>query len=148
MAEKDFEFVAHTADIQVRVFGTTLAQFFRHALIAMFQAVGPRGVGCRTENERIVCDVLPVKREIEIEATDLEMLVVDFLSEALYLSDIHNEAYLDATVHEVGERHIRATVHGVAVTGFEVVELKAVTYHGLAVKKIDGLWQADIVFDI
>ena len=145
---KDFEILPHTADIKIRVYGQNLAQFFRNALIGMFQAIGPKSPGCKQEGERLFCPELPEKREIEVKSFDIEALLVDFLSEALYLSDVNNEAYLDATIHEVDEKHIKATLHGVKITGFEVVEVKAVTYHDLEIKKIDGVWQADIVFDI
>jgi len=144
----DFELVPHTADIQLRVYGKTLKDFFRNALIGMFQAIGPKSSACKKIQGRLVCPDLPEKREIEIISIDLESLLVDFLSEALYLSDINNEAYLDAKIHEVNEKRIRATVYGVKITGFEVVEVKAVTYHDLEVKQVDGVWQADIVFDI
>jgi len=145
---KDFEFLPHTADIKIRVYGKDLAQFFTHAVTGMFQAIGPQVPNCKKVHERVVCPELPEKREIEVESIDLESLLVDFLSEALYLSDIYDEAYLDADIHEVNEKHIKATLRGVKITGFEVVEVKAVTYHDLDVKKVDGLWQADIVFDI
>ncbi len=145
---KDFESLPHTADIKVRVYGKTLKYFFRNAVIGMFQTIGPIVSGCVKKNDRVFCDTLPIKHDIQITAHDLESLLVDFLSEVLYLSDVHNEAYLDATIHEVAEKNINATIHGVKITGFEVVEIKAVTYHELEVKQINGLWQADIVFDI
>jgi len=145
---KDFEPIAHTADIQIRVYGADLAQFFRNSLIGMFQAIGPQAKGCKKEAGRLVCPALPEKREVEVESIDLESLLVDFLSECLYLSDVNDEAYLDATIHEIDQNHIKATLHGVKITGFEVVEVKAVTYHNLEIKKVDGVWQADIVFDI
>ena len=55
---------------------------------------------------------------------------------------------MDATIHELSQTAVSATVHGVKVTGFEVVELKAVTYHGCEIKKVGDEWQVDIVFDI
>jgi len=146
--ERDFEYLPHTADIAVRVYGKTLAQLFRNALAGMFQAVRPIVPSCRVENERIVCDKLPIDRVVEVNAIDVESLLVDFLSEALYLSDVYNEAYLDASVSKCDERHVHATLHGVAVEGFEVVEIKAVTYHDLKVKQNEEGWQVDIVFDI
>ncbi len=145
---KDFEQLPHTADIKIRVYGTTLEEFFRNAVVGMFQEIGPRVPGCTIKNERVVCDELPERHDIEVTAHDLISLLVDFLSEALYLSDVHDEAYLDATIHEVNDTHIKATVHGVKITGFEVVEIKAVTYHELEIKQVNGTWQADIVFDI
>ena len=127
--QKDFEQLSHTADIEIRVYGITLQQLFEHALIGMFQVIGPKVVGCRIEN-------------------DIESLLVDFLSEAWYFSDIHNEAYLKADIHELTQTHIRATLHGVEVQGFDVVEIKAVTYHDLHIEQLNGMWQTNIVFDI
>jgi len=145
---KDFEALSHTADIKIRAYGKTKKELFRNALIGMFQIIGPRVPGCRVENERVVCDTLPQKHEIEVDSPDDVALLVDFLSEALYLSDVHDEAYLDAEIHELTDTKIHATIHGVKITGFEVVEIKAVTYHELEIKQVDSVWQADIVFDI
>jgi SHS2 domain-containing protein len=169
LEEKDFEVMPHTADIQVRVYGATLQDLFRHALIAMFQVAHPiisenprdnsgmssaqSSPNCSIVADRITCKQLPVSHEISVTSVDLEALLVDFLSEALCLSDIYNEAYLDATIHEVTHTpghhaSIRATIHGIGVLGFEVVEIKAVTYHDLEVVRTESGWQADIVFDI
>lgn len=145
---KDFEFLPHTADIKIRVYGTTLQELFKNALIGMFTAVGPKTTACTKKNERFVCDTLDKKHDVEISAGDVNALLVDFLSEALYLSDVHDEAYFDVTVHEIHETLIKATLHGVSVIGFEVVELKAVTYHELDIQNIDCVYQTNIIFDI
>lgn len=145
---RDFEVLPHTADIKIRVYGDTLEQLFIHALIGMFQAVGPHAPGCTKIGERLVCDVLPERHEIAVHSPDVHALMVDFLSEALYLSDIHNEAYLAATVHEITQTSIKATIRGIKITGFDVVEIKAVTYHELEVKPVGNQWRAQIVFDI
>lgn len=145
---KDFESIAHTADIKIRVYGNTLPEFFRHAVIAMFQVIKPRIPGCKEIDERIICDALPIHHRISIVSIDKESVLVDFLSEALYLSDVHNEAYLDATIHQVSDTSLDATLYGREVEGFEVVEIKAVTYHELTITQTDGIWQADIVLDI
>ncbi len=145
---KQFEQLAHTADIQIRVYGKTVKELFRHALIGMFQVVRPIAPGCRVVNDRVVCEKLPISREVSISSIDQSALLVDFLSDLLSLSDIHNEAYLDATIHELTDTQVSATAHGVNVTGFEVVELKAVTHHGCEIKKVGDEWQVDIVFDI
>ncbi len=145
--EKDFESLAHTADIKLRVFGSTLKELFRNALVGMFQTIEPRVQGCEEKNGRITCDQLPDQNSIEVSASAQDLLLVDFLSEALYLSDVHNQVYLDAQIHELSETFVRATVFGVPVQGFGI-EIKAVTYHELEIKKVDGLWQAIIVFDI
>ena len=145
---KDFELVPHTADIKIRVYGETMKELFRNALVGMFQSVGPKSTMCRMDNERLVCDSLPKEHLVEVESFEVESLLVDFLSEALYLSDIYNEAYLDVIIHELTDTTIKATFQGVPVTGFDVVELKAVTYHDLAIEQKQQTWQTDIVFDI
>lgn len=145
---KDFELIPHTADIKLRVYGKTMKDLFRHALIGMFQSIGPQVLGCPMVDGRVACKELPYSHEIIIDSIDAVALLVDFLSETLYLSDVNNEAYFDAIIHELSNTHIKATVRGAKITGFEVVEIKAVTYHDLSIKQIDGEWVADIVFDI
>jgi SHS2 domain-containing protein len=144
----DFEVLPHTADIKIRAYGATKKELFCNALIGMFQAVQPIAVGCYIENDRVICAELLESHDVEIKALDEESLLVDFLSEALYLSDVHNEAYLNAVIHELTDTQIKATLYGVQITGFAVVEIKAVTYHELAIKKNNNGWQVDIVFDI
>jgi len=145
---KDFELIPHTADIKIRVYGKNLSDLFKNALMGMFQAIGPQAIGCKRVEDRLACNDLPEKRDIDVSSFDIESLLVDFLSEALYLSDIHNEAYLDAKIHEIDDKHINATLLGLKITGFDVVEVKAVTYHDLEVKKEGGFLMTDIVFDI
>jgi SHS2 domain-containing protein len=84
---KDFESLPHTADIKIRVFGTTLKELFRNALVGMFQTIEPRVQGCEIKQGRLICGHLPAKRSIEVSASQQDLLLTDFLSEALYLSD-------------------------------------------------------------
>ena len=146
--KKDFELIPHTADLALRVYGAALEELFCNALIGMFQSIGPQSPDCELENGRTVCSALPQDRNIVLTAPDNELLLVDFLSQAVSLSDIYDEAYLGVTMHELNETDINATVHGVRVTGFALVEIKAVTHHGLHIKKVGDSWQVDIVFDI
>lgn len=145
----DFELVEHTADLQLHVYGDSLAQLFRHAVIGMFQSIEPQANGCYKKNERIHCPELPIKRQVRLQAADAELLLVDFLSHALYLSDVNDEAYFDADIESISSTSLQATLKGVQIVGMEVVEIKAVTYHDLQVKqRDDGSWFANVVFDI
>lgn len=144
---RDFEAMPHTADLKIRVYGASLQQLFCNALVGMFQAIEPVAPQCTWNGDRLVCPQLPSQHEINISSPDVTMLLIDFLSEALYLSDVHNEAYLKVDMHAFDERHIQATLYGVPVKRFGI-EIKAVTYHDLEIKKIDEEYQVDIVFDI
>lgn len=144
---KDFEALPHTADLKIRAYGASLEELFAHAVVGMFQVIEPIAPQCTSLNDRLVCPELPSKHIIDVSSYDETSLLVDFLSEALYLSDVYNEAYLKVTVHSFNEHQIKATVYGIPVQGFNV-EIKAVTYHDLAIKKTSEGYQADIVFDI
>lgn len=148
MNNRDFIQLPHTADIKVRVFGATKEELFAHALEAMFQVVHPIVPGARTENDRVIPPSLPVQRSIKITSVDEENLLVDFLSEALCLSDTHNEAYFDAEISLLTSTELHATLHGTPITGFESSEIKAVTYNELHIEQTAEGWQTDIVFDI
>jgi SHS2 domain-containing protein len=145
---KEFELIEHTADLKIRVYGKTLQDLFIHALRGMFQSLDPISPLCVYNNGNFECTRLTQKHSITLDAPDISSLLVDFLSEALYLSDTLNEAYFDAIIAHLTEHHIEVEILGVPITGFEVVEIKAVTYHDLNIKQINGIWQTDIVFDI
>ncbi|MBT3827384.1 archease [bacterium] len=146
--EKRFEVLPHIADIKIRVRAKSLEELFRNALFGMFQAVEPRSSLCVEVNGLITCDELPVNRTISIISYDRDTLLVDFLSEALYFSDLHNEAYFDCTFTNLSDTQLTATILGVPIEGFEVVEIKAVTYHGLHIEQKDSTWEVEIIFDI
>ncbi|MEX0939950.1 MAG: archease [Candidatus Babeliales bacterium] len=145
---KDFEIIPHTADLKIRVYGKTLEELFRNAIIGMFQSIGPRAESCFVENDRLICSQLPIERKIELHSIDLDILLVDFLSEALFLSDSYNEAYLDAKIKTLDDKNISAILYGIKINRFEVVEIKAVTFHDLSIKQVNSIWETNIVFDI
>ncbi len=144
----DYEILPHTADLKIRVCGKTIEDLFRHALIGMFQSIGPQARGCERLNNQLICAQLPISRPVSIQSHSKDELLIDFLSHALYLSDIYNEAYLDVTIHQLSATHVDATLHGIAIEHFDVVEIKAVTYHGCEIQQHNGLWTVEIVFDI
>jgi SHS2 domain-containing protein len=145
---KDFEMVPHTADFKIRAYGYTMEELFKNALLGMFQSIRPQSPSCYENDGRIICDMLPAKHGIRLEAPDRESLLVDFLSRALYLSDVHDEAYFDVDIHKLTSTAVKAIVKGVKITGFEVTEIKAVTYNDLKVEYAAGIWMAEVVFDI
>lgn len=145
--QKDFELLPHTADIKIRAYGDSLANLFTHALIGMFNVIEPRIAGSEHKNNQLISKSPIIERTIEISSLDRESLLVDFLSRALYLSDTYNETYLDAKIEQITDVYVRATIYGLKVNGF-AVELKAVTYHDLAIVSDEGVLQTELVFDI
>lgn len=134
---KLYEILEHTADLKIRAYGRDLPGLFSNALKGMFEAIRPT-----TKKEK-----KEIKRDIEIESVDREALLVDFLSEALYLSDINNETYLAVEFSEFGDNRLKGKISGFEVSGFDE-EIKAVTYHGVKIEEKGDRWEATVLFDI
>lgn len=144
--KKDFEVLSHKADLKIRAYGKDLKELFRNALRGMFLSIGPiieehDETEGGSNNEQCW-------REIDISAPDCELLLVDFLSEALYLSSVNKEAYLDIEISEISETNIEGTLNGVQIEDFESGEIKAVTHHELKVERTEDGWIAEVLFDL
>ena len=138
-----YQFFDHTGDIGVSLSGRTVDELFAAAAAAFTDSI--------TALEKV-----EPKRpeELSVAAPELDLLLVDFLSELLYRFDTRGWLTRDAEVEVrefdggwqlqgtlLGEKHDTSR-HGVRVL------IKAVTYHQLAVTQQAGTWTADIVFDI
>lgn len=145
---KEFELVPHTADLKIYAYGVTYEELFRNALKGMFASIKPLSPSVTYKDDEPHIRHFTAEHTVVVHSIDRETLLIDFLSECLYLSDVHNEAYFDARFTELNETELKGTIYGVSITGFEVVEIKAVTYHDLEFENIDGIWRATIVFDI
>jgi SHS2 domain-containing protein len=138
--KKRFEILDHTADIGVIVYGEDLRTLFENAGEAFFH---------------LITDLKKVKRRIEkridIGGESLDRLMVDWLSELLYLHDVESLLFKGFEVESVGEDGLRAIVKGEPFQeGVHVIktEVKAVTYHRIEVRQNNGRWRAQMIFDL
>ncbi len=156
-----FEILEHKADLKIRVFGRNKKDLFKNALSAMFKAAKYEG-----EKDKIINpptfsrDIKPcqkdyilrkggrIKRELKIFSFDLPSLLVDFLAEVLYFSEINKEIYDIIKFSVFDEKNIKGTLLGRKLKRMGV-QIKGVTYHNLEVRqKKDGRWEATLLFDI
>ncbi len=137
---KRFEILDHTADIGIVVYGRDLKSLFQNAGEAFFHLITDlRKIRLRTE------------RRIEIGKESLERLMVDWLSELLYLHDVENLLFRRFDVETVGEEGLRARVKGEPFQeGLHVIKtgVKAVTYHQIEVRQQGEGWRAKVIFDL
>ena len=135
---KEYEFIEHTADVGVKAYGSSLDEAFAHAAKAMFDVM--------TDSSEI--DAIG-EYEISLQADDVEQLLVDWLSELLFLHDVHNVVFGQFTVSIVGSK-LNAKVYG---DTFDVAkhnigaEIKAVTYHMLEVHDSEPFF-VQVLFDL
>ena len=135
---KSYELIEHTADVGVKAYGKTVAEAFEHAAEAMFDII---------TDESMIGSI--GEYDIQLEAPDLEQLLVDWLSKLLFLNDAENLVFgkfqvtIDAnrlSAHVFGEKYNNKK-HKMGV------EIKAVTYHMVKVTEKDPIF-AQVLFDI
>lgn len=144
-----YELLPHTADIKMRIAAATQAELFERALVSMFSFMQPKTPLCTLQSNGIyVCTQLSCARAVIVDASEVSLLLVDFLSHALALSEIYHEAYLGLTCEWCDTTQMSGVLKGVPVEGFEGVAIKAVTYNELQVYQDGAGWHAEIVFDI
>lgn len=154
----------HTADTGICVTAPDLPTLFCRAAWGLFSVI------CDPTN------VQPAQMEtVELGADDLPALLVRWLSELNFRHITRHRLYAQFAVHELvgpglpaplqpappvlatdtsataAAAHLRAEIYGEPfVPGRHTLftEIKAVTFHGLELKAVDGGWRAQIIFDL
>jgi len=134
-----YRFVDHTADVGIIAEGGTLAEAFEQAAVGMFAII--------TDESDI--DVIE-ERTIALEASDIEQLLVDWLSELLFIhftDDLvfgHFEVVLDPKRCRLKARAGGET-YDLKKHGYGE-EIKGVSYHELRVSAEPC--EVQVIFDI
>ena len=135
-----WEHFEHGADIGVRGVGASMAQAFEQAALALTSVV--------TDLDQVVCrNTL----ELECEAEDPEVLLVDFLNAVIYEMSIRKMLFSRFSV-VCSEQGVRASICGehVDVERHQpAVEIKGATYTELKVACDEqGVWLAQCIVDV
>ena len=145
MKKAGFEFRDHTADVQVRSWGSSLEEAFAQTAYSLMATITPNLNKITPKVERI----------ITIEAEDKEALLFDFLSEFLYIFDVDelvfNQIYVRSIKKFKDNYKLLATLKGEKfdLDKHEIgIEVKAITYSFLNIEEKHESIVIDIVFDI
>lgn len=130
--------LSHTADTGIEATAPTLAALIRELAAGMFSLIAdlPETAAERWHTARV-------------EAQTPEDLVVDLLSELLWLSEVEDVVFCDFRVDaDQGTAVVEAG--GVAVAEVETTgpPIKAVTYHELVVDNRGDDWYGRVYFDV
>ena len=137
---KEFEIIEHTADVGIKAYGKTLSECFKNAAKGMFALI--------TDNSEISS---VGQYDIKLKAGDIEQLLIDWLSELLFLHSAFNLVFgkFEVKVDEKSNS-LNARVFGEEYDqkkhGYGM-EIKAVTYHMLKVKR-EPSCEIQVLFDI
>jgi SHS2 domain-containing protein len=132
-----FEAIEHTADVGIRAWGSTLEECFEQATRGLLDITGALATGEGT------------REEVGVEGRDLGSVLVDWLSEVLYLQDARDAVITRFEVEHVDEKRASGWValrpRDEPLTGTAV---KAITYHQLSVERNEDAWRAELVVDV
>jgi SHS2 domain-containing protein len=129
----------HTADMGIEAQGESLADLFEQAALGLLEILGAEQVTSREE------------RLVEVTGFDLEEVLVSWLSEILYLLEVHDFLAAALVIDSAGRQGLTARVRGETYDRARHQlqrEVKAVTYHQLLVEEEDGRWRVRIFVDL
>ena len=135
-----YQEIDHTADAGIKVYGSNLADLFSNAALGLFEIIA--------NLEKLSTNI---ERLVQVEATDQEALLVNWLSELNYLFFTEREIYKEFQIDELTDTKLLARIKGEKLDydRHEIyTEVKAVTYHQLYIKQTAQGWEAQIIFDL
>lgn len=130
----------HTADMGVEIYGKTIPELFANAAFAVFDII--TDLRCvRTTEER----------QLVIEGSGREDLLVNFLREILYLVNGEGLLLKECKIREFDRNRLEIKVCGEQFDPARHrinTEIKAVTYHQAAVTETPDGWIGRVIFDV
>ena len=135
-AEFGFRELAHTADWELEVWAPDLATLLEQAARGMYALSGMR-----------LLPGPPQERLIALHAADAEGLLVRFLTELLWVEQEEKLGFDQFAISVEGQCDLRAELSGSTIAKLDK-EIKAVTYHNLAVQITSQGLRVNIVFDV
>jgi SHS2 domain-containing protein len=125
----------HTADWALEVWAADLPRLFEQAAFGMYALSGTH-----------LYPEPRIARNIELTADDAESLLVKFLSELIFVGEQYGLAF-DVFELNIQDTRLKARLHGAPMTE-QAKEIKAVTYHNLAIQPGPRGLEVRIVFDV
>ena len=122
---RGFTIIDHPSDVGVHAWGATLSEAYEEAAAGMLSLIVD-GPSVHAAEERTVT----------LSSADAEQLLVQWLSELLYLYDGEHFITAAATIDRLSHTRLHATIAGERADARRhhwLTDIKAVTYHQLAV---------------
>jgi SHS2 domain-containing protein len=134
-----FREIDHGGDIGIEARGSDLAGLLENA------TKGLLGLICRGSVGQ------DVERSIRVSSSSAEDLLVDWLCEVISLAGVYGEVYGAVRIDSAGEWHARGVLLGEKAdpSKHELrFDVKAATYHRLAVERREGGYYGRVIFDL
>lgn len=141
--EKPFEFFDSTADIGIYAYGKTLNETFENSALAMFNVIS------NTDNIKTDKTI-----EFTIESEDKVSLLYDYLEEILFYHEVEFMLFsqFDVAIEKQDDSFkLKAVIKGEDIN-WDIhergCEVKAITFHMMAVTQDDNLYKSRFILDL
>jgi SHS2 domain-containing protein len=133
-----FELIEHTADVGILARGDSPEEVFEQACFGLLEIMGAWAPG---EGERI---------DIELTATDLGALLVEWLNEIIFLRTSKDIVVTSLSVDSVTGGRLRGWLRVAPSSGdLEGTDVKAATFHQLrVVEEEEESWCGRVFLDV
>ena len=135
-----FRTLEHTADVGFEAFGSTREEVFAHAACALMD---------------LIVDLETIKPgeevTLQISGPDPESLMVNWLSEILFLQDAEGWLFRVFEIRDLQDDSLRALARGEKFQRSQhqlKLLVKAITYHQLVLEETPLGWRAQVYVDI
>jgi protein archease len=130
-------FVEHTGELELRLQAADLASLLEEAARALAEIMAEDAGGSPTR----------ASEHVELSASDRESLLVDWLNEIVYRTEVNKCVYGDVHVDRANDKHLEATLRG-RDTSSPRTSVKAATWHRLRVHETPAGLEATVVLDV
>jgi SHS2 domain-containing protein len=128
--------VEHVGELELHLEAPNLAALFEEAARALARVMA---------EDFEPATSTPV--HVELLASDRASLLVDWLNELVYRTDVDKRVYGEVHVEQADERHLSASLRGRSPTAPRTA-VKAATWHRLAVRETPSGLEATVVLDV
>lgn len=138
--QKSYRLNKHQSEIAVRVIGNSQADLFVNSAFALFDVMAD--IQAIESKERL---------PLEVEGTDRDDLMVNWVRELLYLYQSSGYLLREFQVHEVKDTIVRAEVCGEKIDPdrHEIKqEIASIAFHKSRMEKTGNQWTAHLIFEI
>lgn len=136
LPQKGFEEVEHTADWAYRVWGETLPDLFIQAAEGLYALAGMQ-----------LAATPRTTQTIQLQGIDYESLLVAWLNELIHLYNSQKLGFDQILIVQLEAERLHAQVTGASVQQW-LKDIKAVTYHNLAIRSTDAGFETTLVLDV
>lgn len=135
-----YETFSTTADVGIRIQGSGYEELLQSAV---------KGLNLLYFDDHTVSSsISPSVYPFEFHGDSLENILVNLLSEIVFLLQNENKITFGMNIKEVNETFLNADLLTIIADKEPNLEIKSVTYHNLKINRKDNMLSTAVIFDI